>query len=182
MQWNFVITQPNFCQILTKDTSCVAMVIIYFQTPTLLLISWATSVPLNTLRPRRNGCHLTDNIFKYIFFNENVWVPMKISLKFVPKGPINDKSTLIQIMVWHQTGDKPLFEPMMAHFNDDYRHHPAWMSWMELSQIWYIHYQIMEMNHVNFKKYTISWFFHIHSHAIQAYINPMRPDNHSMHK
>ena len=27
---------------------------------------------INTLRPRRNGQHFTDNIFKRIFFNENV--------------------------------------------------------------------------------------------------------------
>ena len=28
---------------------------------------------LNSLRPRRNGQHFADDIFKRIFFNENVW-------------------------------------------------------------------------------------------------------------
>ena len=28
-------------------------------------------------------------IFQCIFLNENVWIYIKISLKFVPKGPIN---------------------------------------------------------------------------------------------
>ena len=28
----------------------------------------------NTLRPRQNGCHFPDNIFKCIFLNENVWI------------------------------------------------------------------------------------------------------------
>ena len=47
-------------------------------------------VNLNTLRPRQNGRHLPDDIFKYIFLNENVWISIKISLQFVSKGPINN--------------------------------------------------------------------------------------------
>ena len=37
-----------------------------------------------------NGRHLADDIFKCIFLNENVWVPFKISLKFVSEGRINN--------------------------------------------------------------------------------------------
>ena len=69
---------------------------------------------LNTLRPRQNGRHFTDDIFKCIFLNENVRIPIKISLKFVPKGQINNIRTLVQIMAWRLTGDKPLSEPMMV--------------------------------------------------------------------
>ena len=47
------------------------------------------STLFNSLRPRQNGRHFADDIFKWIFLNENVWIPIKISLKFVPKGPIN---------------------------------------------------------------------------------------------
>ena len=68
----------------------------------------------NTLRLRQNGRHFIDNIFKCIFFNENVWIPIKISLKFVPKGPINNIPALVQMMAWHQLGDKPLSELIMA--------------------------------------------------------------------
>ena len=39
---------------------------------------------LNTLRPRQNGRHFPDNIFKCIFLNESVWILLKFSLKFVP--------------------------------------------------------------------------------------------------
>ena len=46
--------------------------------------------PFNTLRRRQNGLHFADDIFKYIFLNENVWIPTKISLKFVPKARINN--------------------------------------------------------------------------------------------
>ena len=43
-----------------------------------------------TLGLRQNGHHYADDILKYIFLSENVWILIKISLKFVPKGPINN--------------------------------------------------------------------------------------------
>ena len=69
---------------------------------------------LNSLRPRRNGRYNADDIFKCIFLKENVWIPTKISLKFVLKGPINNIPALAQIMAWRRPGDKPLSEPMMV--------------------------------------------------------------------
>ena len=68
----------------------------------------------NSLRPRRNGHYNTDDIFKCIFLKENVWIPTQISLKFVPKGPIDNIPALVQIMAWRRPGDKPLSEPMMV--------------------------------------------------------------------
>ena len=50
--------------------------------------------------------------FQTHFFNENVRIFIKISLTFVPKGPINDNPALVQIMAWRRSGDKPLSEPM----------------------------------------------------------------------
>ena len=50
---------------------------------------------LTTLRPRQNGRHFADDIFKCIFLNENDWSPVKILLKFVPKGPINNIPALV---------------------------------------------------------------------------------------
>ena len=69
--------------------------------------------PINTLRPRQNGRHFADDTFKRIFMNENVRISINISLKFVPKGLINNIPTLVQIMAWRRPGDKPLSEPMM---------------------------------------------------------------------
>ena len=40
---------------------------------------------------------ITDDILKSIF-NESVWISITISLKFVPKGPIDYKSALVQAM------------------------------------------------------------------------------------
>ena len=67
-----------------------------------------------TLRSRQNGRRFPDDIFKRIFVNENKWISIKISLKFVPKGPIDNIPALVQIMAWCQTGNKPLSEAMMA--------------------------------------------------------------------
>ena len=69
---------------------------------------------VNTLRLGQNGRHFADDTFKCIFLNENVWIPIKISLKFVPKGPINNIPALDQIMAWRRPGDKPLSEPIMV--------------------------------------------------------------------
>ena len=82
----------------------------------------------NTLRPRRNGRHFTDDIFKCIFLHENVWIPIWISLKFVPKGPINNIPALVQIMAWCRPGDKPLSEPMMVRLPTHiYVNRPQWV-------------------------------------------------------
>ena len=69
---------------------------------------------INTLRKTRNEQHFADDIFKRIFFNENVWILIKISQKFVPKGSIHNIPALVQIMAWRRPGDKPLSEPMMV--------------------------------------------------------------------
>ena len=68
----------------------------------------------DTLRPRQNVRHFPDDSFKWIFLNENAWISIEVSLKFVPKGPINNIPALVQIMAWRRPGDKPLSEPMLV--------------------------------------------------------------------
>ena len=80
----------------------------------ILIMSWISKYPVNTLRPRQNGRHFPDDILKWIFLNENVWISIEISLKFVPKGQINNIPALVQKMAWRRPGDKPLSEPMMV--------------------------------------------------------------------
>ena len=67
----------------------------------------------NTLRPRQNGRYFADDTFKPIFLNENIRISIKISLKFVPKVPINNIPALVEIMAWRRPGHKPLSELMM---------------------------------------------------------------------
>ena len=77
-------------------------VVYYSQRPLSALI-------YNTWRPRQNGRHFADDIF----FNVNVWIVLRISLKFVPKVRINNIPALIQIMPWCRPDAKPFSEPMM---------------------------------------------------------------------
>ena len=80
-----------------------------------LTLLWKTLLlSFNTLKPRQNGCHFSEDIFECIILNENVWISTRISLKFVPKSPIDNIPALVQIRAWHWQDDKPLSESMMA--------------------------------------------------------------------
>ena len=46
----------------------------------------------------QNGRHFTDDNFKYIFMNEKFCILIRISLKFVPKGSIDNKAALVQVI------------------------------------------------------------------------------------
>ena len=48
-----------------------------------------------------------------LVLNENLPISVKISLKFLPKDPINNIPLLVHLMVLYQPGDQPLSEPMM---------------------------------------------------------------------
>ena len=69
---------------------------------------------INTLGLRQNSHHFRVNIFKCIFLNENVRISIEISLKFVPKGPINNIVGLFQIMTALTRGKAIISEPMMG--------------------------------------------------------------------
>ena len=70
-----------------------------------IVVAICTNV--NILRPKQNGCHFAGDIFKHIFLNENVWIAIKISLKFVSEGLTNIIPALVQRMFSRLTGDKP---------------------------------------------------------------------------
>ena len=69
---------------------------------------------INTLKSRQHGRYFADDTFKRIFLNENVIISIKISMKFIPKSPINNIPAMVQIMAWRRSGGKPLSEPMMV--------------------------------------------------------------------
>ena len=56
--------------------------------------------------PGQNGRHFTDDGSKCIFVNEKFCILIIISLKFLPKGPIDKNPALVQIIAWHRIGDK----------------------------------------------------------------------------
>ena len=55
--------------------------------------------------------------------NKKFCISIRISLKFVPKGPIDNKSALVQVIAGLRAGDKPLPEPMLTQFTDAYMQH-----------------------------------------------------------
>ena len=89
----------------------------------------AYSHSFNALKPRLNGRHFPDDIFKWIFLNKNVCFSVEISLNFAPRGTINNNSALVQIMAWRRPGGKPLSEPMMVRLSTHTRvFRPKWVN------------------------------------------------------
>ena len=110
---NLYSRKPNWkCSLENGDHFISAPM--FYRNPTNPKGSFYILKTLNTLRPRQNGRHFADDIFKCIFLNENARISIKISLKFVPKARINNIPALVQIMAWRRPGDKPLSEPMMV--------------------------------------------------------------------
>ena len=95
---NFSKSQQNKCENKDKennDTWVVAYTNTYYE---------YILTCIYTLR--QNGRHFTDDSFKTIFLNEIVSILITISLKFIPKGPINNIPLLFQIMAWCRPSDK----------------------------------------------------------------------------
>ena len=123
---------------------------------------------LNTLRPRQNGRHFADDIFKCIFLDENVWIAIDNSLKIVLKGSMNNFPALVQIMAWRRLGDKPLSEPMMVRLPTHICvTRPQWVKPMtnQESGIFIrgnLQYMQMTKGDIQFLLYMLmwSWWFH----------------------
>ena len=115
---------------------------------------------VNTLRPKQNVWHFADDIFICIFMNENFCTLIWISLKSVHKGPIDNKSALVQVMAWHQTGDKPLPEAIMTRFTDAYIQHSGVMSQTIFSSLFSMYFRSIE-THSNITflsdRYKCNW-------------------------
>ena len=84
-----------------------------------LISAWFLGVAL-THPPWQNGCLFADDIFKCIFFNENITISIRIPLKSVSKCPIDNKSPMVQLMAWRPTGDMALYELMLTQFTAVY--------------------------------------------------------------
>ena len=84
------------------------------------LVGRSYNESINTLRPRQHGRHFADDNVMRICLNENVMISIKIPLKFVPHGPINNIPAQVQIMAWRRSGDKPLSEPMLVYCTGAY--------------------------------------------------------------
>ena len=84
------------------------------QTGEIKVNSWCTGFILTHWGRDKMAAISQMTTFKLIFVNENVRISIKISLKFVSWGPINNIPALVQIMAWRRPGDKPLPEPRVG--------------------------------------------------------------------
>ena len=75
---------------------------------------------INSSAPGPKGCHFADDICKCIFKNETFYILIRISLKFVLKCPIDNKSALVQVMAWCRIGDEPLPKAILIQSNEAY--------------------------------------------------------------
>ena len=57
------------------------------------------------------------------FVNGEIYILIEISLKFVPKGTIDNDLALVKMMARRRIGDKPLSEQLLIQFADAYMQH-----------------------------------------------------------
>ena len=58
-------------------------------------------------------CGYLKHGLEYFPFYVQKHIQIKISLGFVPAGPINNIPALFRMMAWRRPGDKPISEPGM---------------------------------------------------------------------
>ena len=64
--------------------------------------------------------NLADDIFKCVSMYDKIYILIKTSRKFVPKGPIDNYPALVYVMAWRRIGDKPLSKPVLTRYTDAY--------------------------------------------------------------
>ena len=82
-----------------------------FMVPIIEALNWFTKI---LTPPGQNGRHFPDDIFKCVYWNENVLISIKIFTEVYSHGPISITPALVQIMAWRRPGEKPLSEPMLV--------------------------------------------------------------------
>ena len=104
---------------------------------------------------------------------------IKISLKFIPKGPFNNTPALVQIMAWCQTGNKPLSEPMMVSLHaslglnelTSMKVYQYSSSAMAAVQIILLHMSVyFEYHHINNNAYMFHNIFYSYNDLTSTYI------------
>ena len=59
--------------------------------------------------------------------NKKFDISIRISLKFAPKGPIDNNSAVVQVMAWRRVDDKLLSEPIVGNNLNSLRPSDAYM-------------------------------------------------------
>ena len=69
---------------------------IFVNTKPVVIQIWKLWLIITHPSPGQHGRHFADSVFKCIFVNEKFCISIKISLKFVPKGPVENNPALVQ--------------------------------------------------------------------------------------
>ena len=121
---------------------------------------------INSPPPGQNCYHFAD-IFKYISINGKLCILIQISLKFVFKGPIDNNSTLVQVMAWCWTSHYPNKCWHICGTRGDELNVPSlktWMSWDRFYWVekrntfswWEFCHQTIWWVHISWKKYQLA--------------------------
>ena len=99
-------------------------------------------------------------IFQTTFSNAFSWMKMynfwvRFHCSFVPKGPIDNIPTLVQIMAWGRPGGKPLSEAMMVSLLTHMC--VTWPQWIKKRMNTVIHITMNHAGHTNFHDIQSSW-------------------------
>ena len=86
-------------------------------------LQWNQHIEAETKWPPMSWWH-----FQMHFLELNLWISIKISLKFVPHGPINDIPVVVQIMNRSRPGDKPLSGVLVIRSRRNPRSRCAWLT------------------------------------------------------
>ena len=118
----------NGMTLVWSDTNEGTMILVSLDAACFDALTLPTVTVINSSPLGQNGCHFANDNFRCIFVNEKFRILIKIALKFVPQGPIDNISALVSIMAWRQIGDKPLSKPILTRFTDAYmRHLGGWV-------------------------------------------------------
>ena len=65
----------------------------------------------------------TDKYLNVLFCIKEISIFIQISLRFIPGNSIYNKSLLVQVIAWHQSGHNALADQMLTKVSDDIFHH-----------------------------------------------------------
>ena len=103
-------------------------------------------ISTKSFSPGQNDRRFAYVFFSDVFFNVNIRILIEISLKFVPKGLIENKPALVYMVVWRRIGDKPLPKPMLTQFTDAY--------------MWHTGDELKDLRDISLlNEYTYEWIF-----------------------
>ena len=94
---NWLVSQQKWCGLVLITMFCDCCVIYWNASCQEIWNQCKPYYNSNTLGPRQNGRRFADDIFKYIFLNESVWISVKILLKSVPNMMTSSNGNMFRV-------------------------------------------------------------------------------------